>query len=225
MRRGLWALLLVAGCFTPDLGEGQVACGAGGACPPDYVCHDDGRCWHGPADGGTTGGGDLLLGNSGGSCGVEGTRLCVDATHSGACHAGAAVVDRDCPPTSTCTSGHCAPPAGARPCSRAADCMSGEVCDEYVAGAGVSGFCTPAISGAVGGAAAPCTAPGWDNGCKTGLCAADAKDGTVHACLYPCKGDGDCGGNGAKCQGVIGEPGTIEGAPAGGLKFCTNNGG
>ena len=229
MRRGLWALLLVAGCFTPDLGEGQVACGAGGECPPDYVCRADGRCYHGPADGGTTAAGDLLLGSGGGgdlaSCVVDGTRVCVDATHSAVCTSGVAVVDRDCPPTSTCGAGRCMPPPGARSCARVADCMNGEVCDEYAVGASVMGFCTPVIAGAVGGSAAPCTAPGWDDGCKTGLCAGDAKDGTVHACLYPCKGDGDCGGGGAKCQGTIGQPATIEGAPAGGLRFCTNNGG
>jgi len=37
--------IAVAGCFTPDLGDGSVACGANGLCPPKYFCHAaDQRC-------------------------------------------------------------------------------------------------------------------------------------------------------------------------------------
>lgn len=37
--------VLAAGCFTPDLGDGSVACGANGMCPPKYYCHAaDQRC-------------------------------------------------------------------------------------------------------------------------------------------------------------------------------------
>ncbi len=193
MRRGWWALLLVvSGCFTPDLGEGQVACGADGACPPDYVCRSDGRCYHGGAgtadlDGvGALGGGgaDLAM-----SCGSDGARLCLDGAHSAVCTSGVAVADRPCPPTSACAAGRCTPPG----------------------------------PGAGGGVTASCAAPGWDATCKTGLCAGDAKSGT-RACLNPCKGDGDCGGSGAKCQGTLGQPATIEGAAATGVKFCISGG-
>jgi hypothetical protein len=46
MRSSLTAALLVAvGCFAPDLGDGVIACGAGGLCPPSYFCRGDGHCW------------------------------------------------------------------------------------------------------------------------------------------------------------------------------------
>src|SRR3954468_379252 len=147
MRHLSLAFVLVAGCFTPDLGEGQVACGAGGQCPPGYLCRTDGRCYHdGAGDGGAHGGGDLAGG--GGDL----------ATHC----------DRDCPPTSTCSAGVCAPPVGAAMCQRAQDCDSGKVCDEYNLGGTVRGFCTPPIPGAQGGAAADCAPAGYDTNCQTG---------------------------------------------------------
>ena len=46
MRAVLAALALtLAGCFTPNLGEGKVLCGANQACPTGYVCAGDGRCY------------------------------------------------------------------------------------------------------------------------------------------------------------------------------------
>ena len=48
--------VLAAGCFTPDLGEGAVACGVNNACPPRYFCHADKRCYKTP-DG--SGAGDM----------------------------------------------------------------------------------------------------------------------------------------------------------------------
>lgn len=42
-------VVLVAGCFTPDLGDGSVACGVNGICPPKYYCHAvDQRCHQTP---------------------------------------------------------------------------------------------------------------------------------------------------------------------------------
>jgi hypothetical protein len=45
------SVLLLASCvFSPELGEGRVACGAGGLCPDGYSCAVDGRCYrHVPA--------------------------------------------------------------------------------------------------------------------------------------------------------------------------------
>ena len=123
MCRLSWALaLVVAGCFTPDLGEGQVLCGVDDACPPSYVCRADGRCYHDAGDGGAT---DLAgsvadLGNG-----------------------GAARCARACPPTSSCAAGVCTPPSGATMCQRAQDCHNGQVCDEYNVGGMLHGFCTP----------------------------------------------------------------------------------
>ena len=56
----LLPLAVVAGCFTPNLGEGMVACGDSGACPTRYYCHAaDQRCYTTPDPGG--GGGDLAV--------------------------------------------------------------------------------------------------------------------------------------------------------------------
>ncbi|MGZ3406700.1 MAG: hypothetical protein ACXVAN_09690 [Polyangia bacterium] len=48
--------ILLAGCFTPDLGDGALACGTNGACPPRYYCHADQRCYKTPD---ASGGGDM----------------------------------------------------------------------------------------------------------------------------------------------------------------------
>jgi hypothetical protein len=47
--------LLIAGCFTPNLGDGAVACGVNGLCPARYFCHSDNRCYKTP----DTSGGDM----------------------------------------------------------------------------------------------------------------------------------------------------------------------
>lgn len=50
-----------AGCFTPNLGEGAVACGDNGLCPTRYYCHAaDQRCYTTPDPGGA---GDLSVGD------------------------------------------------------------------------------------------------------------------------------------------------------------------
>lgn len=54
-------MLVAAGCsFSPRLGNGQLACGAAGDCPPGYQCGSDQRCYLAgtlpmpTSDGGTT---------------------------------------------------------------------------------------------------------------------------------------------------------------------------
>ena len=49
-----WLIVVsVAGCFTPDLGDGSVVCGVNGMCPPKYYCHAaDQRCHRTPDVGG-----------------------------------------------------------------------------------------------------------------------------------------------------------------------------
>jgi hypothetical protein len=41
------AVLWLAGCFSPRLGDGKVACGPApdNACPPNYTCGAENRCW------------------------------------------------------------------------------------------------------------------------------------------------------------------------------------
>jgi hypothetical protein len=43
-RPALLLLLLAASCFPIDFGEGRVACGSDGSCPPNYHCAE-GRCY------------------------------------------------------------------------------------------------------------------------------------------------------------------------------------
>ncbi|MCA1665490.1 MAG: hypothetical protein LC659_14695 [Myxococcales bacterium] len=54
-----FVLALVAGCFTPDLGDGKVACGVNQLCPTHYFCHSDNYCWRAAEGGGGGGGADF----------------------------------------------------------------------------------------------------------------------------------------------------------------------
>jgi hypothetical protein len=43
--RWLWVVPALAACsFSPDLGDGTLACGVDRACPPGYQCAADDRC-------------------------------------------------------------------------------------------------------------------------------------------------------------------------------------
>jgi hypothetical protein len=74
------ALLLASCVFPPDLGDGNVRCGAGGSCPPDLHC-DEGRCYRSgsgprpdasPRPSDTAGDGGGGAGGNGGSGGSGG---------------------------------------------------------------------------------------------------------------------------------------------------------
>jgi hypothetical protein len=158
-------------------------------------------------------------GSSGNACALLslGARVCVDGTHSGTCQLLGVltpVTDRACPPNSMCSNGYCQPPPGARMCMKDNDCMGASVCNPFVRMSGqLAGFCTSPFSG-TGGPQASCTD---GTQCGTGFCADFGN--AMPACLALCGGDGDCS-NGAKCKG-FNFPGTIEGAPTGGLKACS----
>lgn len=155
------------------------------------------------------------------SC-TPGARLCADATHSAVCGAAPpmAIVDRACPPSSSCSNGYCAPPPGAASCTRSADCSGGQVCDLFVVGGVLAGSCAPPLAGGHDLYSA-CGPPyGVDGTCKTGACALDANDPSLHQCLFPCGAAKDCPG-GNNCDPVAGSV-TIEGVSAGALRFCAN---
>lgn len=167
---------------------------------------------------------DLAAGQVGG-CSSTTPRVCTDSTHSAHCdfnvtmNAWVPTVDRACPPSSSCSSGHCQPPAGAAACTKPSDCSGGAVCDLFVVGGALEGHCTPPLAGAGGGVFSSCGPPyGADATCKTGFCALDANDSTIHQCLFPCTQPSDCGGN--NCD-PIASPSTIEGGVATGLKSCS----
>jgi hypothetical protein len=211
------AAFVAGGCFTPDLGDGQVACGSGGICPPDYVCRSDQHCWKatgGDGDLGMTTGADLAITPE--PCTAAGMRVCADSGHSAVCSAAAVAptLDRTCPPSSICASGHCQPPAGAVMCKKSADCTNGTVCTPFVVGAVVDTRCAPPLPGAAGGSGSSCSATGFDTTCKSGYC---ARVGSNNLCETPCNNQNDCGGN--NCDNAML---TVEGTTAGALKSCNN---
>ena len=68
-------------------------------------------------------------------------------SHGGAA-GGSGVVDRACPPSSTCVGGHCQPPPVAAVCHKAADCSGGTVCTLFVVNGTVGTYCAPPLPGA-----------------------------------------------------------------------------
>jgi hypothetical protein len=242
----LIGLSSIPACFSPDLGDGAIACGSSGpACPPDYDCVD-GRCRRhgtggsgggGGADGGNVqdlsvppddGGGkppdlsagivDMVPPRDQGGC-DKAARVCLDGTHSAGCINGFPVPDRTCPPTSTCADGRCAPLSTAKQCNHTTGiCDGGNVCTAFIVGGMLRAACTPPIVGSTGGEQAPCPAAGFDDSCQTGICATTAGG---RACAFPCVNVGQC--NGAtgmpKCENVT-APATIEGASVAAAKVC-----
>ena len=150
-------------------------------------------------------------------CAMPGMRLCVDATHAGVCsNLGMALVDRTCPPESTCSAGHCQPPNGALTCDADRNCAPGLYCDLYDHLGALQGYCTMPLG--TGGITAMCTQPGdAPSVCATGICA--QHNGKIE-CLDPCKSGADCPG-GVACN-VVEQPATIEGDPANAEHFCSN---
>ncbi len=202
---GFFALgaLAAAGCSALDdfngftfNGEGQDLGGAG---------HDLSRDSH-----------DLSMMMSG--CTLPNQRVCIDSVTSGVCGM-PPIADRNCPPGSMCQGGFCKPPTGASPCQSNNDCNFGEDCDLYVGAGGNSlqGFCT-SDGGGTADVGTPCSSPGSDPTCNSGLCAVDAFDQLVVECLFPCNGGGDCPFNG-NCRNLA-APLTIEGVSTAAVQGC-----
>lgn len=63
--------------------------------------------------------------------------------------------DRTCPIGSTCSGGHCQPPAGATACAQESDCSGGQVCNLFVISGSLVGYCTDS-SGSNDGRIIPC---------------------------------------------------------------------
>lgn len=142
-----------------------------------------------------------------------GERVCVDATHSGVCDPQhVPTTDRDCPPGSPCAAGFCAPPSGARPCAVDTDCSGQQVCDLYVVGGTLTGFCTDKLGGNTGS----CAQQGNDPDCETGICASKS-DGADRLCLSPCTSS--CPNSSDQCTD-LGQPTTIEGTSTVGQRYC-----
>jgi len=217
----IWAVMLAGavcgGCFPPDLGDGKVACGSSGACPPNYVCRADRHCWKTPDTSTDMAGGSTDMAMLPDTCLAAGMRLCADSGHSGVCPGPGAnpTVDRTCPPSSLCSAGRCQPPAGSKPCKKAGDCAASEVCAPFVVGALVDGRCVAPLPGSTGGSTAACTTPGFDPKCGTGYC---ARVQTLSICAFPCTNTNDRGGGGVMCDSGTT---TVEGT-ADNVKICHN---
>lgn len=242
MLRAAWVTLLAAaGCFPPDLGEGRIACGSDGACPPGYVCSAvNNRCYSKNfpvvVDGGArdqsaaaddlagahrdmTGGGaaDMTDPNV---CSATNGRVCTDGSHSATCqligNKWTPVPDRTCPTGSSCSLGHCKPPASMIACTTNNGCGT-NVCIEYDVNGVLKGYCTTPFVPLMGNQ--KCTMPGYDPMmCASGICARDATNPSTLGCLNPCSSMSDCPGN--KPCDAMDAPMSIEGAPTSTLKFC-----
>jgi hypothetical protein len=142
-------------------------------------------------------------------CGTVGGRVCVTATSSGTCTLGGPVVDRACPPGSTCQNGYCAPPTGGVACTSSQSCGADLVCDLYVtAPKTLSGVCTMRLGPK--GAEQTCNT---DSDCGTGICGLLNGD---RECLFACGSTADCP---TDCI-TINPMTTIEGVSTGQHKSC-----
>jgi hypothetical protein len=149
--------------------------------------------------------------------------VCIDIGHSAACVAGlsgwAAVVDRSCPPESGCAAGYCTPPHNAQPCAGSRDCPGDRVCDLFVVGGRLVGYCAPPFMEA-DGPGAECGPPGPNTACQSGICGAVGADGSQAQCLSPCSSDSSCPESAGTCR-AFAQPGAIEGLPTSALTFCS----
>jgi len=137
-------------------------------------------------------------------------RSTVDASSATAC-------ERTCPSGSTCSNGHCQPPAGATSCTKASDCSGSQVCDLYVVGGSLVGYCTDPFPTQNSGTSS-CSSVGYTSSCPTGICAQDSSGHT--RCLTPCEN-----GNDSTCSGdflckAVAEPQQIEGVSTAGQFGC-----
>ncbi|HJZ88504.1 MAG TPA: hypothetical protein VKN99_25200, partial [Polyangia bacterium] len=147
------------------------------------------------------------------------TRVCLGSATSGHCDGtGGALIDRVCPPDSTCSSGYCQPPPGGA-CATSSQCLLGRICMLFVSNGGSSlqGSCSDPyiIVGGGGFIYQNCTSGGQ---CRSGICATDADDTSLNQCLYPCRNDNDCPMGGG-CH-AISAPSAIEGTSTSGVKGC-----
>jgi hypothetical protein len=236
-------MILLAGCFPPNLGEGRITCGDGKACPPGYLCRlDNYRCYTMgfTGSGGTGGSGDMSgsvtgdLAGAGmsdlagaedmatisGGCGPTVSRVCADIAHSATCvmngNVWVPMPDRTCPTGSLCSSGVCQPP-GLQLCTRNADCTAPKVCVQYASGSTLTGYCTTQSSNTAPGNNMKCPTVGYYDKCATGICAAAANDTTIKGCLNPCVTMADCAG---KMCNPVGGPVSVEGGTTSTLHFC-----
>ena len=138
-------------------------------------------------------------------------RICV-AGGSGVCSGGTPMMERECPPMSACSGGHCQPPSGAKTCAQVTDCTAPQVCILFVVSAALSGRCSDPMPRATTAATKTCAT---NAECTTGICSVDGEDAAHVKCLSPC---GSCGGD---CH-AIGSPAAIEGVPVSGLRACYN---
>jgi hypothetical protein len=154
--------LVAAGCFSPGLGDGAVACGDGDRCPPRYFCHAvDRRCYKTPDEGGADFGESFDFGGedfascSRASCGPQscgvipdecgGTLDCGDGCSMGrSCGGGGTPHQCGCPTQVSCGARNCGTMpdgcGGVESCG--ASCPSGQTCGGGNGGAKMPNVCS-----------------------------------------------------------------------------------
>ncbi len=190
MTRAALALAVLAGCFAPDLANGQIPCGPAGECPASMSCAVDKKCWSagtGPAP-----------------CAAGTTRVDGVCTDIDECQAGTAACDVHATCTNTPGSYTCSCKPGwtgdGKTCTDVDECRTGAAaCDAHATCTNTPGSYTCACN------------PGWTGDGRT--CAqsfsqvASAGD---HGCAV--RGDGALfcwGDNGVGQLGLgMGQPGT-----------------
>ncbi len=143
-----------------------------------------------------------------------GTRGCAgnNAVECGPVDGGILLHAALCPTSSTCVSGACQPPAGAKICAKEGDCP-GQTCTGFVdpTSGGIGTFCAGAEGNTSGGL--PCTTAAQ---CRSNLCLAVGANGRL-GCFLACQQDGDCSSTPSipKCRTfsvtITGVQGTIQG--------------
>jgi len=154
----------------------------------------------------------------GGSCGPDagvccaapnGRRVCEPATNSSAeCIAGETMLDRECPPGSSCEGFVCALGTPCQGCDPGG-CGVGEMCSVFVTVTPTEGTnlcCTPCFATPLG-CGAPGTRCATNDQCASGICIVDdggvgdggPPDGGAGQCFYHCQVDPDCG-DGGSCE-------------------------
>ncbi|HUJ58138.1 MAG TPA: hypothetical protein VLX92_06590 [Kofleriaceae bacterium] len=152
----------------------------------------------------------------GASCLFPGERVCPDPGHAAACDLTfQPVIDRTCPPGSSCSQGHCRAPAGATACKQQGDCSGVQVCDLYVVLGFLVGACTDPMGAT--GPYTPCSPIGDDTACQSGICT-ESSGGTAQ-CLVPCQVGSDAECPGHACDSIA-SPATIEGVSTFGKWGC-----
>lgn len=165
---GLLLGLGAGGCYKPGIGEGDLICGPGGACPSGFKCLTDNRCYR-----------NLSTPVTGGDAAVEvkpgGTPDLAAGGDGAACFRGLA----------------CSSPGPAGPMCDPV-CQTGCGCDQKCGVPGTPPICMP-LPAKPADLYEACGGPAGDN-CRAGsICSPETAEACGRHCYRACRADDDCG--------------------------------